>query len=98
MKISKEVIEKYQELCPLSSMKCESRFDIEYKIMRAIHLGKQTEILDHGDTLVIRYHFNNFYIHKNKVVDMKKDFSKNEFFVSRTEKDKYDKIHSMLVV
>ncbi|QWU14213.1 hypothetical protein SAMN04487895_101503 [Paenibacillus sophorae] len=40
MKINKAVIDKYMQICSYSTHKCNSFSEIEYKINRAVFLGK----------------------------------------------------------
>lgn len=98
MKITKNVIEQYQFLCPISSGKCDSFHDIEYKITRCITLGQVVEIRDNGKTHIVRYYHLNFTVTKNKVVGMISDKSKSLVFINEKAKSQYDQIHSKLVV
>lgn len=98
MKISNEVIYKYTQLCKTSTAKCESFFDIEYKIYRHINLGKLIEIKDKGDTIIVRYYDLDFTITKNKVVNLERDRNKELVWIKEENKIKYDRIHMKLVV
>lgn len=98
MKITNDVIEKYTKLCRTSTAKCESFFDIEYKIHRHIALGKAIEMKDKGDTIIVRYYDLDFTITKNKVVNMERDRNKELVWIKEENKNQYDIIHSKLVV
>ncbi|MFI2856946.1 hypothetical protein ACH6EH_07370 [Paenibacillus sp. JSM ZJ436] len=87
MKIKSTVIEKYMELCPKSSAKCNSFSEIEDKIIRAIHMGKRT-ILD-AKSYRVNYYHNCFIVKSMKVVDMYKDVE-NQYHVAEHLKREYD--------
>lgn len=96
MKIDQKAIEQYQELCHVSAMKCESLFDIEYKIKRAIALGQLIEMTP--ETLMYRYYNLNFVVKNDKVVRIFRVRSIPEVFINEKVKYQYDKIHRKILV
>ncbi|GAV11442.1 hypothetical protein [Paenibacillus sp. NAIST15-1] len=96
MKIDQKAIEQYQELCHLSAMKCETLFDIEYKIERAIALGQLIEMT--SETKMYRYYNLNFVVKNNKVVRIYRSRSIPEVFINEKIKFQYDRIHRKILV
>lgn len=56
MKINLNVIEKFKFLCPTSTSKCSDESEIEYKITRAINLGRHTRVDKKGNFKSVEYH------------------------------------------
>lgn len=87
VKVSKQAREKYMELCPFSSMKCESLHEIDSKIIRAAKLGNTVSWDNQGSREVLYYHLV-FHVKNGVVVDIIKD--KDVYYhVSETAKRKY---------
>jgi hypothetical protein len=74
MKISQYVRDKYMELCPVSTMKCDTYEEIDYKIKRAVDLGK---VVYTYPCRVIQYFNLRFTVEigdkENTVIDMEKN-------------------------
>ncbi|WP_211747913.1 hypothetical protein [Paenibacillus sp. Marseille-Q4541] len=97
MKISKSVIEEYKVMCPASAQKSGTDEIIEYKIRRAVDLGKVVDI--RGEEFHIQYFYNIFVRKNNSVVKMYKSNSNDRYInVSERVKQKYDLIHSKVLV
>lgn len=95
MKINKLVRDKYMELCPVSTYKCDTFQQIEYKIKRAVFLGK---IVKTYPCKEVQYFNLRFVINKHtyEVIDIVKN---NEYFeVPEYRKTVYDRIHEKMVV
>jgi hypothetical protein len=67
LRIKQNVIDTYMQLCPVSTYKCESYSEVEYKVLRAISLGQMIEIREKEH--VIGYYHLRFVIKNNQVVD-----------------------------
>jgi|GEM_PF-3509466 len=74
MKINQYVIDKYMEICPVSTMKCDTYEEIKYKIKRAVDLGK---VVYTYPCRVIQYYNLRFTVEvgdkENTVIDMEKN-------------------------
>ncbi|QSF43368.1 hypothetical protein [Paenibacillus tianjinensis] len=73
MKISQYVRDKYMELCPVSTNKCDTYEGIDYKIKRAVDLGK---VVYTYPCRVIQYYNLRFTVEigeVNTVIDMEKN-------------------------
>ena len=74
MKISRYVRDKYMEICPVSTHKCNTYEEIEYKIKRAVDLGK---VIYTYPCRVVQYHNLSFTVEigdkENIVIDMEKN-------------------------
>jgi hypothetical protein len=95
MKINKSVRDKYMELCPASSFKCDSFQEIEYKINRAVFLGKivKTYPLQEVQYFNLRFVINK---HTYEVINMMKN---DEYYdVPEYRKTAYDRINDKIVV
>ena len=96
MKISKQVRNKYQVLCPNSTSKCNSFAEIDYKIQRAANIGMKTIS---SDGTLVGYHNLAFLIEDNVITDMwKLNESEGYIYISNRNKVKYDVIHMKMVV
>ncbi|MCR8641409.1 hypothetical protein NV379_01955 [Paenibacillus sp. N1-5-1-14] len=98
MKVSTKVIEKYFELCPSSTLKSDSFAEIEFKILRAVELGKVIEYIDGGNGMVVRYHHLNFILDRNLIVDMKKDTEARFVHISEKRKSEYYNTYNKVLV
>lgn len=87
MKISKQARINYMEHCPLSTMKCESRSEIDYKVLRAAELGKL--ILQYGEYKVVRYYCLNLYIENREVMKIEKDIKRKVVHISEKSKNEH---------
>lgn len=95
MKTNTNVIEKYEVICPLSYMKCESFSEVEYKIEKCITLGQT--IKRNGEERHVQYYYNCFVIKGETVVDMFKNMN-NYVDVRDKVKNAYDwKIGKVIV-
>lgn len=74
MKIKQSVRELYQELCPYSAHKCDTYEEMDYKIIRAVELGK---VINTYPYRVLQYHNLRFTVDGDTVVDINKN---NEYF------------------
>ncbi|ALS22140.1 hypothetical protein [Paenibacillus naphthalenovorans] len=97
MKITPKALKQFQELCPLSSSKCNSYHEIEYKIHRCIQLGEIAALNNDGSRQVNYYHLK-FTIKGDKVIDIRKDKGGRYVHVSEKAKNEYDIIHSKIMV
>ncbi|GMX64568.1 hypothetical protein Elgi_38370 [Paenibacillus elgii] len=97
MKISKSVVDRFQDNCPLSSYKCDSFSEIEYKIKRAVSLGKVLVLHNDGSRTLGYYHLR-FVVRNNKVMDMFKTEDDKIINVSEKEKYEYDIENNKLMV
>lgn len=85
MKISQYVRDKYMEICPVSTMKCDTYEEIDYKIKRAVDLGK---VVYTYPCRVIQYYNLRFTVEigeVNTVIDMEN----NDDFYQVSEHRKY---------
>ncbi|MET3209640.1 UNVERIFIED_CONTAM: hypothetical protein ABIC26_002587 [Paenibacillus sp. PvR008] len=95
MKVSNKVIEQYEELCPVSYLKCDSITDIEYKIKRAVALG--TKFAEHDGEKYIQYYHLQLTIQNGKVIDLTKNYDKY-IEIRETVKNAYDRLEGKLLV
>lgn len=95
MKVKSRVIDKYMELCPISTYKCNSFRDIEDKIIRVVNLGCLHEI-EVGKQYIVYFH-NCFVVEGGNVIDM---FKEPELYweVSEDEKDRFDTEYQKILV
>lgn len=74
MKISQNVRYKYMEICPNSTMKCDTYEEIDYKIKRAVDLGR---VVYTYPCRVIQYYNLRLTVEigdkENTVIDMEKN-------------------------
>jgi hypothetical protein len=70
LEISSKVRNLYLALCPLSSAKCDTFSEIDYKIKRAVELGKSVEKRSNGNYVVGYFHLRFLINGKGKVIDM----------------------------
>jgi hypothetical protein len=96
MKISKTVRDKYQVLCPISTSKCSSFSEIDYKIHRAVDIGSETVFKDKS---IVGYHNLVFQVKNNIITDMWK-LDKEDGYIHIPEKKKRNhyNIHSKVMV
>ncbi|MNH66484.1 hypothetical protein D3C73_185150 [compost metagenome] len=96
MKIKRNIIEKYMELCPISTAKCESFREIEDKIIRAVNTGNLHKI-EGNDYRYIMYFDLCFVVKKDKIIDIFKD-KDNFWYVKEKVKWKFDKKYQKIKV
>ena len=97
MKILSNVIQMYQILCPVSTNKCESYSEIEYKIVRAVNLGTVIQLNPDG-SVVYGYYNLQFTVKNNKVIDMNKNKINIYIKINEYVKFQYDVIHNKMVI
>lgn len=95
MKIKQEVREKYANLCPSSTRKCEYTYELDYKIRRGVELGKVVKI--EGNKLHYQYYFNCFVVEKNKIIDMYKNMDQYIAVDEEIKKKHYDDEFKVMV-
>jgi hypothetical protein len=93
MKIKQHVREKYMELCPYSTHKCESYEELDYKIIRAVETGR---VINTYPCRVIQYHNLSFTLKNGTVIDMKKN--NDYYFVSEHRKEAHERRYFNIVV
>lgn len=89
MKIKKSVREKYMELCPHSTHKCDSFSEIDFKIERAVHVGK---VLRTHPVKEVQYGNLKLTVDKNtyEVIDIEIN-NRDKYKVSEKLKRDYDR-------
>ncbi|GAA4879226.1 hypothetical protein GCM10023310_69200 [Paenibacillus vulneris] len=97
MKVKRQVIEQYLELCPLSSFKCSTHEEIEYKVKRCVSLGKIVEMNNDG-SLVYGYYHLRFIVKDECVIEMFKVNKKYTIHIKEYLKAKYDQVNDKVVV
>lgn len=93
--IDEKVIQKYKQQCPVSTQKCKSIKEIEYKIFRAIHTGRMSK--NENGKKHINYYRNCFVVKGNRVVDLYYD-RENYWYVKEHVKDDFDSKYLKLLV
>jgi len=93
MKIKKSVREKYMELCPYSTRKCDTYEEIDYKIKRAVEIGR---LMNTYPYQTVQYYYMQFTIKDNTIIDMKK--TSDYFYITSRAKRKYDEEHFKISV
>jgi hypothetical protein len=84
----------YSQLCPISSSKCESVYELDYKIQRCIDLGKVTKASN--GLKLIQYYRNQFHVKNNQIIDIVK--TKHSYEVNEKSKNAhYNKSHKVVV-
>jgi hypothetical protein len=96
MKISNKVREKYTQICHKSTAKCNTYADIDYRIVRAIHLG--TLLITHEGEQIYGYYRLRFVVKKNTVINMYDSIIGEVIEINEYVKNEYDRIHMKLVV
>lgn len=96
MKITNEVRELYMSICHKSTKKCETYSEIDFKIKRAIVLGKPIHSKDNKK--VYGYYNLRFVMDGIKVTHMYVDMDGRCYDVPEKLKDRYDKIELKIVV
>ncbi|MBE7896071.1 hypothetical protein G7L40_20775 [Paenibacillus polymyxa] len=95
MKVSNRVIEQFKVCCPISYLKCDSITDVEYKIKRAVTLGRK--FAEYEGRKYIQYYHLQFTVQNGKVIDLTKDYNKY-IEVSENVKNAYDRLEGKLLV
>jgi hypothetical protein len=94
IKITEKARELYGALCPISTGKCESVEELDYKINRAVDFGKVLKIKN-GVSYVLYYN-NLFHIKNNEIIHLEK--SNARYFVDEKKKSKhYNNTYKVLV-
>lgn len=96
MKITNEVRELYMKICHKSTKKCDTYSEIDYKIKRAISLGKLIHMSE--NKLIYGYYNLRFVMDGKKVSHMFADMDGHCYDVSEKLKNRYDKIELKIVV
>lgn len=80
---------QYKQLCPISWRKCNGdEKSLEYKIKRAVDLGKVTYTYKNGCKL-IRYYYFNFLVDDKEIMTMWQDKSQEPYLVTEKQKMEY---------
>lgn len=93
--IDEKVVQKYKQQCPVSTQKCKSNNEIEYKIFRAILTGRVSR--NENGQKHINYYRNCFVVEGNRVVDLYYD-RENYWYVKEHVKEAFDRKNQKLFV
>nr|WP_156736304.1 hypothetical protein [Mycobacterium sp. E3298] len=69
--ITERARELWKEYCPLSTLKCDSFEELDYKIQRSVDLGRRIKIKRDG-TMLYHYHNRIVFVKNNEVIGMAK--------------------------
>jgi hypothetical protein len=84
----------YSQLCPISSSKCGSVHELDYKIQRCIDLGKVTK--SSGGLKLIQYYRNQFHVKNNRIINIVK--TQHSYEVNEKVKNAhFNKSHKVVV-
>lgn len=81
------------ELCPVSTFKCNTYEEMDYKITRAVELGK---VINTYPFRVLQYHNLRFTVKDGAVIDMEKN---NEYYaVTENRKAAHERRYYNIVI
>ncbi|WP_342423076.1 hypothetical protein [Paenibacillus sp. FSL E2-0178] len=94
LKVSHVVRETYMKYCWRSTAKCESLYEVDYKIRRAAYLGA---VIQTYPEKVIHYHNLRLVIKDNNIIGLSMN---NEEYIKVSEKRKYtyDQLNDKVLV
>lgn len=70
VKITEKARKLYGQNCPYSTEKCESLYELDYKIQRCIDLGKKKK--SSANTYSVQYYKIQFQIKDNEIVNIQR--------------------------
>lgn len=92
LKVSGVAKGQYRQLCPFSTEKSErEHVSINYKIRRAVSLGKVVHSYNNG-CKIIRYHNLNFLSDNKEIMTIWRDDTTERYDVDKQVKELYDEI------
>lgn len=92
LKVTQQVKDDYQNLCPLSFHNCESNSDIEYKIKKCVRLGTVVEIFNNKQYIYSQYFHNLFKVRveKNNLIIESMEKVDSCVQIKQEDRDYYD--------